>query len=308
VTQANFSPVTAVSRSFSRAAILLLLGFSLVVGGCSATRTVYNNLDWVVTWYLARHFDLDKEQKADLREMVVRNMDWHRRTQLPLYADYARDLADDLDQPVSPDIVRGRYIQLLDFWDASMLQIIPDTYLFLTNLTDEQVDQMIEEMEKNNQEMYDEYSGSTPEEREENRNRNTIKGIERIFGKLNEEQKQLVRDSLADMEDASEEWVENRRRWQSAYIELIREKPPEDEYKKRLTSLYVSPRGYDEPEFQARVDRNLERAVAMMSDLMNSLTPKQREKAQKRLRKYAVDFDRLAAQAEQAQTAVSEVG
>ncbi len=57
------------------------------------------------------------------------------------------------------------------------------------------------------------------------------------------------------------------------------------------------PRHYDEPEFQEVVDRNLDKSLELTTGVFNSLTPKQREKAKKRFRGFAEDFDALAAQA-----------
>jgi len=278
-----------------RLPLILLLSVLLFVGGCSVVRTAYNNLNWVVTYYLAKHFELDSEQKKDLRVMVDRNLSWHRETQLPLYSEFLGELSDSLNKPVTPEEAGEAYTRMLDFWDSMMLQIVPDTQAFLSNLSDEQIEQMIVRMEENNQEMYDKYSGVTPEQREARRNKNTIKAAERVLGKLNEEQKMMIASSLADMEDATEDWVDNRRLWQAEFISLVRERPPEQEYTERLTHLFVYPRQYDEPEFQAVIDRNLGRSLNLTADLLNSLSDKQRKRAQQRLGKFATDFERLAA-------------
>ncbi len=287
----------SIAAPFRKSVMLVCLAVLLsLTGGCSVTRTAYNQIDWVLTYYLAKHFELDKEQKAELRTMVDRNLAWHRTTQLPRYAAYLREVEAALDEPVTYEQLRASYEQTLDFWDASMLHIVPDAQTFLSNLTDEQVEQMIARMEENNDEMFDEYSGDTEEKRAKNRDKNTIKFVERLFGKLNDEQKQAISDRLAGMEDATEDWIANRRRWQAAFIELVQERPPEAEYRERLTELYVYPRRFDEPEFQKTVDENLDSAINMMVELMNSLTPAQRKKAQKRFRNFAEDFDALAAQ------------
>jgi hypothetical protein len=265
------------------------------LNGCSRAGFAYNQIDWVLTFYLARHFDLDKQQKVELREMVDRNLTWHRQTQLPLYSDALFALASSFDEPVTPEQAGMAYGEVLDFWDASMLHIIPDAQTFLSGLTDEQVQQMVQRMEENNQELFEEYSGVTEEQRKANRDKRTIKILEQILGKLNTEQKQYISDSLGGMQDATQDWVENRRRWQLIFVQLVEEDPPEAEYRERLTNLYVYPRTYDEPEFQQTVDANLAAALELTSGLVNSLTPKQRKEAKRRLNKYASDFRKLAA-------------
>jgi hypothetical protein len=292
VSVVRYSPVA------SRLPVLLLCVLVLLSGltGCSATRTAYNQLDWILTFYLARHFDLDGEQKDELREAVERNLSWHRETQLPRYSAYLSEIADSLNNPVTEPEVRLAYGQILVFWDDAMLHIVPDAQRFLSTLTDDQVQQMIVRMEENNERLYKEYSGGTEEERKANREKNTIKGAERFLGKLTAEQKQYVSESLADMQDATADWVANRRRWQAAFLELVIERPPEAVYRERLAELYVYPRRFDEPEFQTTVDNNLDAALRLTTHLLNDLNPKQRTRAQKRFANYAGDFEALAAQ------------
>jgi len=276
--------------------VVLVALLSLSLGGCSVVRTAYNQLDWVITRYLTKHFELDDAQERELRTMVDRNLEWHRTTQLPLYSDFLANLVATMDEEVTPEQMGAAYNRTLVFWDDFMLQIVPDSQTFLANLSDEQVDQMIERLEKNNEEMYETYSGRTPEQREARRNKNTIKLAERVMGRLNDEQKDKIRESLAEMEDSSEDWVDNRRQWQVVFIELVREEPPEAEYRERLASLFVAPRDYDDPEFQAVIDRNLQRGLELTAWIVNSMTPQQRRKLNKRLLGFAEDFDRLAEQ------------
>jgi hypothetical protein len=298
MTDGGFVSLVRYSPANRRLPVILLCLLVLISGltGCSATRTAYNQLDWALTFYLARHFDLDGEQKTELRAAVDRNLSWHRQTQLPQYSAYLRELAATIDGSVTETDMRLAYDQILDFWDASMLHIVPDAQRFLSTLNDGQVQQIIVRMEENNERLFKEYSGFTEEERKANREKNTIKSIERFLGKLTSQQEQYVVDSLADMKDATADWVANRRRWQAAFLELVLERPPEAEYRQRLTELYVYPRRFDEPEFQETVDDNLNAALRLTTYLLNDLSPKQRERAQKQLTNYASDFEILGAQ------------
>ena len=56
--------------------VLLLCVF---LAGCSATRLVYNQIDWILVWYISDYFTLEDEQEDLLKESVERNMEWHRR-------------------------------------------------------------------------------------------------------------------------------------------------------------------------------------------------------------------------------------
>ena len=67
----------------ARARLPWLILLCIVVTGCSATRLMYNQLDWVIVWYLNGFFSLNEEQEEQLREAVVRKGEGHRSTQRP---------------------------------------------------------------------------------------------------------------------------------------------------------------------------------------------------------------------------------
>ena len=79
------------------------------MAGCSATRLVYNQLDWGIVWYLNGFFSLEEEQEEELRAAVTRNLEWHRQTQLPKYAQFCRELDAELANGVTPEMLEGRY-------------------------------------------------------------------------------------------------------------------------------------------------------------------------------------------------------
>jgi hypothetical protein len=273
---------------------VVILCISLGLGGCSSTRLLYNQLDWLMVWYLDDYFDLDSDQKDELRTIVDANIEWHRATQLPRYAAFLREMELQAQMPATVATTEQNYWRTVDYWDDFMQHIVPSAYQFLILLTDEQIVELFERLEESNQELYEEYSGQNPEEREANRNRVTIKMVQRFTGKLNDDQKQFIAESLAGMEDASEDWVTNRREWQKQYRQLLESKPPTEEYLAELERLFATPRSADSPEYQERIDHNLQLSFEMISTLQNDLSDKQRARLRKRLTNIAEDFETLS--------------
>ena len=64
---------------------------------CSTARLAYNNLDRLVAWQGGSYLGLDRTQRAQLREDFRPLWDWHRATQLPLYAVDLQELAGILE-------------------------------------------------------------------------------------------------------------------------------------------------------------------------------------------------------------------
>jgi len=257
---------------------------------------VYNQADWMMVWYLNGYFTLDDAQEDQLRDAVQRNFEWHRRTQLPKYAEFARQLEQDAESGLTVEILEARYETMIEFWDDLLTHALPDISAFFLALSDEQIEEFIDNLEDNNEELWDEYAGETPEVRIERRQKGAERGFKRAFGRLTDDQKELIRAYTSNMHDVSEYWMSSRRRWQQDFKNLVIERPPEPEFSERLNKLMLDPNRTDDEGYRVKVEENHQTFMAMAVALNDSLTDKQRKRFQDRLRKYARDFDKLAGQ------------
>jgi hypothetical protein len=276
----------------------LVIILCTLLTGCSATRLLYNQLDWGIVWYLNGFFSLDGEQKDALRESVERNLQWHRDTQLPQYAELARALEQDITGPVTVDLLEARNDEIIAFWDVFVLHTVPDVAAFFLLLNQEQLDEFLANLEEENSELWDEYAGETPEERIERRDRSAIKGIRRIVGPLDEEQEVLIRSHLSKMNDVADEWMVGRRLWQEAFVKLIKTRPIEPEFSERLVDLMLDPNQFDSSEYRAKVEENFQITLQMLAELINDMNDQQRARLSGRLSQFAADFDWLSVQKE----------
>jgi hypothetical protein len=276
-----------------RAVVVVLCGF---LAACSSTRLFYNQADWMMVWYLNSYFTLDDAQEDQLREAVQRNFEWHRQTQLPKYAEYARQLEQDAGGVMTVEVLELRYERMIEFWDDLLTYALPDVSAFFLTLTDEQIEEFIENLEDGNEDLWEEYAGATPEERIERRQKSAVRGFRRGMGRLTDEQKEIIRAYMANMHDVSEYWMESRRQWQQDFKRLIIERPPEPEFSERLVMLMLDPNRTDDSAYRAKVDDNRQVFLSMAVALSETLTDKQRKRFQDRMRKFSRDFDKLAEQ------------
>jgi hypothetical protein len=272
----------------------LVIFLCLLLAGCSATRLVYNQLDWGVVWYLNGFFSLEEEQEAELRDAVMRNLEWHRTTQLPKYARFCRELSEEFAGDVTVEMLESRYEEMLAFWDELVLHTVPDVAAFFALLNQEQIDDFLENLEDDNSELWDEYAGETPEARLERRERAAIKSTRRVIGRLDDQQEELIRSYMARMIDVAGEWMVGRRVWQAEFVSLIRERPPEPEFSERLTDLMLKPNQFDAPDYRKKVDANRRTVMAMAAELIGKMDDKQHARLNKRLMRYARDFEVLS--------------
>lgn len=270
-----------------------MLAVLVLVGACSSS-FLYNKIDWLIVWKIQSYVSLSNAQEQSLKTDIQAHLDQVRENDLPRVAELldrtARDIAAGV---VTPEMIDARYAEVFGRYDEFMLGIVPLSERFLQGLSSEQVEELSESFDETNDEMYEEYSGRTSAEREKNRNKAAIKGTERFTGRLEEEQRQLIRDSLTRMEDASEEWIGYQREWQQRFRQLIISRPEGQAYTDELTQLFVYPGSLHSAEYKRRVEANRVIFNAMLAELLTGLSADQRDHMVKKLHGYAELINKL---------------
>ncbi len=273
---------------------LFLAVLTLILGGCSS-RFLYDKLDSVIVWRIQSYVSLTDEQKQDLKKDLQVHLDHVRINEMPGAADLLEQSTRELENgTMTSAMLDARYRDAMEVYDDLMLGIVPLVERFLRSLSDEQISEYFANIDEINDEMYEDYSGRTPEAREENRNRSALKMAKRFFGRLSDEQQALITDALARMDDASEEWIGYQRLWQQKFRDLVEERPAAEIYRSRLTDLFVYPRNLHSEEYRTRVDNNRVILNDMLDELFASLTDRQRKRAVKKLNGYTELLRELA--------------
>ncbi len=283
------------SRGIRRALVLFVLSLGLT--GCLGTKFVFNQLDWVIAWRLNSFFSLNAEQEQRLREIVSRNLDWVRQEQFPGVVLWLRNVEADVSaNAADPDRLAAHYEELVAYWDGFLIQVTPDAAGFLAGLSPEQVESLIGNMRDNNDELWEEFAGSTPEDRLRRRQKATIKNLQRFTGRLSKDQRELVAGYVGQLHDNAAEWMEGRRAWQARFRDLLLERPPPEEFRIRLQAMSLNPNDLDSEDYRGRVAENFATVFSMLAAVINSLDEKQRGRFSRRLLGLAADLDTLATQ------------
>ena len=283
------------ARFFVRPKSVWILALSvLLLAGCS-TRFMYNQLDWLIIWRVNGIVELTDEQKQTLKESLSDQLYVVRKQEFPEIAAEIRRLASNVGAgEITPGRSEEVYQRMELVMEGLILYFVPLTADFLHSMDREQLDELAESFEEMNQDMYDDYSGATSEEREKNRNKSALKMIRRFTGRISDSQKAIITDSLAKMEDASEEWINYQRDWQKRFLDLLDADVSEVEFIEQLAQLFVYPRNFHSAEYRARVDANRQIFHQGFSEFLESLTEKQNKRAVAELNDYADLLTKLA--------------
>ena len=192
-----------------------------VLGACSALRIGYGNAPDLLYWYLDSYVDFDSSQTPKVREALAQFMAWHRRTQLP---DYANQLAR-AQAEVLADTSAARVCE----WQAELLvrantafeRAVPAGVDFMLSVTPRQVQYLERRQAKQNDEFRDDYLQPDQRKRTEVTLKRAVERAETLYGKLTEAQRARIAESLSRSPFDPEVWLAERRQRQQDAVSLM---------------------------------------------------------------------------------------
>jgi hypothetical protein len=278
-------------RSFLISLLTLLL-----ITACGP-RWYYHQLDWMIPWYVDDYLALDSAQRSVLENRLARQLDWHCRTQLPGYAAFLRSVGQEFEAPGQTD-TRKQFAQhlgtLTQYWKDLMARIGPDVADILITASDDQIDELFRNIEKDNLERQRIYVDPPEREILQNRTDRMVERLERWIGTLTDTQNDAVQQWSQDMGATTDQWLANRRRTQQAFRKLMATRRIDSAFKEKFTTLLVSPEVVRTKAYQAQLDRNIAHMLNLLTEIEQTLTEAQRSHLLAYLESLAEDFDRLA--------------
>ncbi|MEE2729451.1 MAG: DUF6279 family lipoprotein [Pseudomonadota bacterium] len=278
-----------------------LLRFTLVVllswllTGCGV-RFVYNQLDWLIPWYLEDYVELEREQEALFGQRLQSYLAWHRTDQLPRYAAFLHQVADQAEQGLTRQDIARIEAQTEQFAQALMDRMLNDLIDLLATATDGQIEQLFERLEQDNEEYRREYIEVSADKQRKQRFKEVIKYAERWTGRLSSEQTQQIAEWVRQFELMGPEIEAARLAWQEEFRRVLDLRGNRPVYGAAFRKLISDPDFGRSEALKRKLAYNSELAVDLYLQLDKTLTPKQRSHMVKKLRSYADDFQLLSAQ------------
>jgi hypothetical protein len=278
---------------------LLALFVLVAVTGCSSVKLGYNRLDWLVSWQLNRFVDLDRQQKEVVAERLRVAWDWHRGTQLTLYARDLRELAARAERPLDAAEVERWLAVSQEHASRTLREVVPDIARVLGTFSDAQVRELLRNMAERRAERAGESAELTAAELRERAGKQMLKNLKRWMGPATREQRQRVEQWSNERLYAGTVWQQYEEAWAAAFSDVLLHRDAPD-FGQRLAVLFDDARAPYAEDMERLQQHNRKAWVGLMADLSASLADKQRRHLRDRLDDLAADLEALAAQARRA--------
>ncbi|WP_323845156.1 DUF6279 family lipoprotein [Microbulbifer magnicolonia] len=284
-------PVPGLLNRTWRIATLVAL---LFLCSCSSVQFAYNQLDRWMRWQIDDYVDLTSAQKGQLVAALDSFHSWHRQTQLPHYADFLSQLADQVEQGQLQQVQLAAVEEpLRQFWDTASMQLYDLLLPLAAQLSDAQITGMEQKLREKREESLEKWQKS-PDRIQRRRKKQIRRQSERWLGSLSGEQEQLIAAWVAQVEYNPLLRDQQRQIWQAQFIDLLRRKP--DGYLAQLRDLMLNPEQLWPEDYRQMQEQRHQQARELSEQILASTTEQQRQHLTQTLREYARDFRTLANQ------------
>ncbi|MFV0576762.1 MAG: DUF6279 family lipoprotein [Vibrio sp.] len=252
---------------------LLLLGLA----GCSSTQYFYNKLDWFAAQYVEHYVSLNDEQDAMLKQSVVKIRNWHRQEQIPAYIKNIDKTLQLKPQDVTPEKIKKEFTLIKDLSVQVAHQVIPELYPLFMSLNQDQADELFAAMDKKYQDDLDEYKDLSEAEKRDKSAKKMEKMLEEWLGDLSVQQQALVSKWSVMRPLIAEDWIKQQQTNLSELKVLWVQRNDSPEFKAKFVDSLLNTEKLYKPEFQQKLDKSETITYDMLSDVIETMSPKQLE-------------------------------
>jgi hypothetical protein len=270
----------------------LPVGLCLILAGCS-NAFVYNQLDWLIPWYMGDYVNLTREQKSSFKQDLQPLLQWHREEELQSYLQILEGIEADLGQPVTAAVIKAWADQLVVAYRRLEQRSLTLAFSLGEQMSDQQLAHFMRELYEGQAELEEEYLSRTDEEFRQQTFENFEDGLKGFLGKLEPAQKQLLHEAAARMQRFDQAWLQQRHQWLAQTEELLHREPG---WQQRARDILERREEHQSEQYAAANLHNEEVIYQVLAAVINSRSDKQDRRMRKELDGFKRDLNKLIAQ------------
>ncbi|WP_448211659.1 DUF6279 family lipoprotein [Colwellia sp. MEBiC06753] len=275
--------------------VIMAVLLSVLLTGCSYS-FIYNNLDWWVDWYLDDYVVLNKAQKKAFEQKFEAIHLWHRNTQLVRYANQLAEFKSLLAADVTEQQIQQHLELMSGHWQVLREKLAPDLVELTSLLSDEQKQDIIAAIDQENKDIKQEREDKTLEQRYQQTCNRQQQQFRKWVGQLTPTQQHQVCELSKQYTSTFDYWMEYRGLWLNNLKEAFAPSLSQEVYRQLFTELLVNPEILRTQQYNDARAHNSEVYSEILADLLNHLTPKQKNRLQNRIDSLLDDLHELAEQ------------
>jgi hypothetical protein len=206
---------------------LRILAISSLVGllpACSNT-FLYNQLDWLIPWYVDGYVDLTRDQRQTLKPRLNDLLRWHRSEELASYVAILDRIEADLAATVTAADVEHWANLTYAAYERIEARMLPLAFELGRDLSDRQMSEFMERLFDEQLELEEEYLERSDAEYVDDTRKRFRENLSDFLGRLTPEQSAVIDRSAASLQRFDQAWLTERARWLSTLSSLLERQP-----------------------------------------------------------------------------------
>ncbi len=283
-----------IQKMFVKTAIIALL---LLLSGCSMVKMGYDQGPRLAWWWIDGYVDFNREQKPHAKQAIQQWFDWHRSTQLPEYANLLSAMRNQINGPLTPSQVCRWSDEMQDIIASAFDHAVQLGTPVILTLDESQWRYLERRYAKSNDKLRRDYLQPDPEKRLNASVKRSVKRIENLYGKVDEQQRNLIIANIETSPFNPEAWLLERQRRQQVTLSTLQrlatESTPTAQAYTVLRELLEHTYRSDKPEYRTYQMKMAEYTCSFIAHMHNSTTPSQRLHAHNKLESWETDLRTL---------------
>ncbi|MCW8857387.1 MAG: DUF6279 family lipoprotein [Kangiella sp.] len=271
---------------------LLIVFLSIFLIQACGIKFWYNRMDWVVPWYLDDYVELSSQQEDTLEQLLELKTEWHRSNELPKYVSMLNRMEADIKSGAIHQTYDRYQRDMRGFYDTLLDELSDDLVAQTASLTDEQVKQLMDNLDKEAKEQYEEFKELTDEERQEERLERLEDSFDEWIGSLNDEQEALIKEMASLLKSSGEVTYQYRAKWRDAFRTALAERQSESG-QAAIKSLITDPYQVGGEEMNKIREYNGNIYKEYQLKIYRTLSAKQKRHVISEIKDYREDFEDL---------------
>ncbi|GAA6131589.1 DUF6279 family lipoprotein [Halopseudomonas sabulinigri] len=266
---------------------------ALLISACSATQLTYRNLDWLISRKVNQLVDLNGDQQAWFDNQLQNTLRWHCAEELPRYRAILTEIGQHLlSQDLQTATLEADAQRAEALADALLARSAPLSSGLLQRLNDEQVAELQANLAEQLAEQREELLDPPLDEQREHSAERVEKMLKYWLGRLQPDQQTLVAQWASTRDGNTEIWLDNRAHWHQLLFDELPTRHHSD-FSQRIHHLIVDYRELQTPRYAQQEPLSRQAFMALLVQVMQSATVKQRDHLTDRLEDLTKDLQAL---------------
>jgi hypothetical protein len=281
--------------------LICVIFLSFLLSSCSSIQLAYNQVDFLLKWWIDDYVDLTAEQTQMYDQTIPLVVKKHRQEELPKALQLMRQLRVKLEQPLQIDDGVNIVKDMKSFSRTSINLLQDDAVTLALSLQAKQFIYMENAFAKSNKKFQNDFLKGTTEERLEKRVEKIIERTESFSGNLSKSQKtqikEIAREYLLDMEVVYQTRLYKQQLILKTLKKIAQDQPPPVQAKIMINQLFNEIElgsTSEQKEFEKKRDLHSGIVMAKITELFDE---QQRKKTQVKIRSWEQDIQKLIQQA-----------